>query len=377
MEYICETCDFKTSLKTNLARHNQTKKHLKLCGECVMEVPVIPAVSELELIKARHELEMAQMKFNYELKLKDMELRMKDIIIQCEKEKNEYFTNKTNIRQPSDEHRAKLQEVNKEYTKQAAPAVAFYETMEALRSRSPSPEPVAEAPRKIKFELLQPEVKPAPETKTEPSSPKSPKNNKKVKCIKGFLGQKCAIGGNTTDDFLEKIKNKITNMDVSLVIAKRKDKNEYVWNLIREVYDSFDKYNKPFYSDDKYHKQCYLVDGKEWAKESICGEKDRDVVSGGMIYNLLTEINSLLLEKAEAMGKIYRFTDEMFDEWCESHGDEGGSPPLVGSFGKTSEFKAIDILESTNYDLDHNSFVYENTERLLDIIYITKEEMNE
>jgi hypothetical protein len=347
MSFICETCNFKTNVKQNYSRHCQTKKHLKLCESCVevCDEPVTNDVITLE-------------KMNYELRIRELEISLK-----CEKEKNELLLSLLNkqvtIMQP-------ILETPTEPVIEIIPEVV--------------PEPIVDEPKsKTKFQLLnlvpetKPEVKPTPEPTPNVSSPR---NNAKVKCIKQFLEKKCIVGDNRMDDFLEKIKEKINETNILLVAAKRKDKMEYAWGLIQEVFASYSKHNKPFYSDDKYHKYCYFVNGKEWVKKSVCGEKDNDVVSGGMIYNLLADINGLLLEKAEEMGKIYRFTEDMLDDWFESH-DTDESPPRVGSFVKTKEFKNIDLLETTSDMLDHNTFVLTNTDKFLDMIYITKEEMNE
>lgn len=348
MNFICETCNFKTDVKQNYSRHCQTKKHLKLCEPCVETVT--NDVITLE-------------RMNYELRIRELEISLK-----YEREKNELL----------------LSLINKQQTV-------------IVEQPKPVEKPILEIPAEPVVEIpAEPEVKPAQKSKskfqllnTEPDTkpkeeiipevkakPMSPRNNSKVKCIKQFLEKKCIINDNTTNDLLEKIKTKITENDVRLLAGKRKNKMDFAWGLIREVYASYDKYNKPFYSDDKYHKHCYLVDGKEWIKESVCGEKDNDVVSGGIIYNLLADINGLLLEKAEEMGKIYRFTEEMFDDWFETH-DAEQTPPRIGTFVKTTEFKNIDLLETSNDMLDHNTFVLTNTDKFLDMIYITKEEMNE
>jgi hypothetical protein len=317
---------------------------------------------------------MQAMKFEYELKLKEMEIRMKDIIIQCEKEKNEYLLMKMNIPLNADlaDHKDKLQQVHKQYHKQAIPAVAFYETLEAIRSRpstteaKPEPAPEVEPEqipaKKSKFELLEPvpvaRSEPVPEPKAETTKPESPKG-KKFKTLKDFVEQKCVIGENTFQAFMTKIQGKITDLDISKLAAKRMDKHDYVFQLIREVFEGYDKYNKPFYNDDKYHKKVYCLDkDKKWAKEDIKSN----------VGAILSTIRQVILDRAEALGKVSRYTAEQVEEIEE----QTGQRRIWNSFIETKEYKNLDIMDYEDYDV----FYKEMIDRFNEIIYISKKDIN-
>lgn len=344
MEFICETCDFKTNVKTNYARHLLTKKHLKLCEPCE-EIP--KESSPLESIQLKHEMEMQKMKYEYELKIKD-------IMLQCEKEKNELLMM----------WMAKVpQEVP---SKVALPVVEMIpdpvvETIMPIIVE-PVVETIPEVKKKSKFELLTPVAsEPTPEPIMEVKNEK-PKSDCKVRTIKEFVEKKCKVNNNHFSSFVEKINEKITTMDINKLASKRINKTEYAFGLIKEVYDSYDKYNKPYYNDDKYHKKCYCVNKtNEWVKEEISDN----------VFAILAKINGHIMEKAEDMGKVYRITDEMVDAWYETNGYDQACPFRVGNLSESKEFNNLNILDYDDYDVFIDSIV----EKFNDIIYITKEDM--
>jgi hypothetical protein len=319
MEYFCETCNYKTHIKTNFNRHNNSRNHQTLCGI---------STEKLDYITLE--------KMNYEIRIKELEISLK-----YEKEKNElllYILNRQSI------------------NVQAPVPASVAETIPALVIA-----PVAETIIKTKFELLTRET--VPEAKifaeTNPSSPR-----RKYKNIKEFVEKNCIIDQNTFGGFLKKIKENIEDIDIGRLISNRTNKFEYVFQLIRKTYSSYSKNNKPYYNDDKIHKKCYCVNNNmEWSKEVIANE----------IINLLTQINQMLLDKAENMGKIVCVTEEMINDWYTINGTDDIDCPLrEGVFIKSKEYNNINIMD---YE-DYNVFADLMVEKFNDIIYISKEEMN-
>ena len=67
MSFCCETCGFKTNLKTNLERHLGTKKHKINVGEIIEPLEPEPRIQPWE---------MEKMKLIMEYEMKIMELKL-------------------------------------------------------------------------------------------------------------------------------------------------------------------------------------------------------------------------------------------------------------------------------------------------------------
>ena len=199
-KYICVTCDYTAKTKTNLNIHNKSKKHLDKC-ECevnsqtlevntpintLINLPINSSINNYEEInKKLTEKNADLLEINSRLieeinNLKN-ELKIKDVIISCEKEKNELILKL--LSQP-------IQKV--------------YEPIQ----------PIEEPKNKCKFELLtqEPKEEPKQEPKQE-KEPDSPKG-KKFKCLKDFIEKKCKITDNTWKGFMTKIKEKISKQTI-------------------------------------------------------------------------------------------------------------------------------------------------------------------
>ena len=351
-KYICVTCDYTAKTKTNLNIHNKSKKHLDKC-ECevnsqILEVntpintlinlPINSSINNYEEInKKLTEKNADLLEINSRLieeinNLKN-ELKIKDVIISCEKEKNELILKL--LSQP-------IQKV--------------YEPIQ----------PIEEPKNKCKFELLtsqDPKQEPKEEPKQEPKQEKEPDSpkGKKFKCLKDFIEKKCKITDNTWKGFMTKIKEKISTNDINLLCSGRVKKIDYMFKTITEVFDSYDKYEKPFYNDDKYHKNMYCEKDGKFNKEDISE-------TVGAIYNYLFR---MIMEKAYDMKKILKYNEMYSDEQIQEM-IESGEYINIDSFVKTKDFRNID---PTDYD-DYNVLLNNLTERFIEIIYINKDDIN-
>lgn len=336
MNFVCETCDFKSDNKQNYTRHCQTKKHLKLCGECVE--PVVTESITLE-------------KMNYELRIRELEISLK-----YEKERNESLEKKNDLllsllsKQPV---------VVVEQQKQIEKEIPVEIVAKAETISEPMPK------TKTKFELLPAIVNTETTIESTPKMEIKPKTDRKPKNLKDFVENKCVIENNKFQNFISKINEKITNHDINLLLGKRMGKMEYAFKLIQEVYNLYDKYNKPYYNDDKYHKKCYCISKHgNWVKEDISDN----------IFFLIEKINNIILAKAEEMGRISRFTDEMLQQWITDNPGTLEYPPYrLGCYIENQAFKSINLLEYDDYDV----YIEACINKFNDIIYISKEEMNE
>ena len=323
MEFICLTCDYKTNNKSNYTRHIKSKNHLESCNKCEeINKNQIETNYDLEIIELKNEI----------IALKN-ELKIKDVIISCEKEKNELILKL--LSQP-------IQKV--------------YEPIQ----------PIEEPKNKCKFELLtsqDPKQEPKEEPKQEPKQEKEPDSpkGKKFKCLKDFIEKKCKITDNTWKGFMTKIKEKISPNDINLLCSGRVKKIDYMFKTITEVFDSYDKYEKPFYNDDKYHKNMYCEKDGKFNKEDISE-------TVGAIYNYLFR---MIMEKAYDMKKILKYNEMYSDEQIQEM-IESGEYINIDSFVKTKEFRNIDF---TDYD-DYNVLLNNLTERFIEIIYINKDDIN-
>ena len=350
-KYICVTCDYTAKTKTNLNIHNKSKKHLDKC-ECevnsqILEVntpintlinlPINSSINNYEEInKKLTEKNADLLEINSRLieeinNLKN-ELKIKDVIISCEKEKNELILKL--LSQP-------IQKV--------------YEPIQ----------PIEEPKNKCKFELLtqEPKEEPKEEPKQEPKQEKEPDSpkGKKFKCLKDFIEKKCKITDNTWKGFMTKIKEKISPNDINLLCSGRVKKIDYMFKTITEVFDSYDKYEKPFYNDDKYHKNMYCEKDGKFNKEDISE-------TVGAIYNYLFR---MIMEKAYDMKKILKYNEMYSDDQIQEM-IESGEYINIDSFVKTKDFRNID---PTDYD-DYNVLLNNLTERFIEIIYINKDDIN-
>ncbi len=131
---------------------------------------------------------------------------------------------------------------------------------------------------------------------------------------------------------------------------------EYIFTLIKKVYDSYDKYNKPLYNDDTYHKKCYLVNDGEWVKEEISEN----------IFFIVATLNNVLLSKAEAKCLIMRVTEEMMLETMEQTGEY----LKVGTFVNSNGYRNINLLDYEDYE----SYMKNIIDNINTIIYLDKEE---
>ena len=350
-KYICVTCDYTAKTKTNLNIHNKSKKHLDKC-ECevnsqtlevntpintLINLPINSSINNYEEInKKLTEKNADLLEINSRLieeinNLKN-ELKIKDVIICCEKEKNELILKL--LSQP-------IQKV--------------YEPIQ----------PIEEPKNKCKFELLtqEPKQEPKEEPKQEPKQEKEPDSpkGKKFKCLKDFIEKKCKITDNTWKGFMTKIKEKISTNDINLLCSGRVKKIDYMFKTITEVFDSYDKYEKPFYNDDKYHKNMYCEKDGKFNKEDISE-------TVGAIYNYLFR---MIMEKAYDMKKILKYNEMYSDEQIQEM-IESGEYINIDSFVKTKDFRNID---PTDYD-DYNVLLNNLTERFIEIIYINKDDIN-
>ena len=226
-------------------------------------------------------------------------------------------------------------------------------------------QPIEEPKNKCKFELLaqEPKEEPKQEPKQEPRQEKEPDSpkGKKFKCLKDFIEKKCKITDNTWKGFMTKIKEKISPNDINLLCSGRVKKIDYMFKTITEVFDSYDKYEKPFYNDDKYHKNMYCEKDGKFNKEDISE-------TVGAIYNYLFR---MIMEKAYDMKKILKYNEMYSDEQIQEM-IESGEYINIDSFVKTKDFRNID---PTDYD-DYNVLLNNLTERFIEIIYINKDDIN-
>ena len=352
-KYICVTCDYTAKTKTNLNIHNKSKKHLDKC-ECevnsqILEVntpintlinlPINSSINNYEEInKKLTEKNADLLEINSRLieeinNLKN-ELKIKDVIICCEREKNELILKL--LSQP-------IQKV--------------YEPIQ----------PIEEPKNKCKFELLtsqdpkqesKEEPKQEPKQEKEPDSPKG----KKFKCLKDFIEKKCKITDNTWKGFMTKIKEKVSPNDINLLCSGRVNKIDYMFKTITEVFESYDKYEKPFYNNDKYHKNMYCEKDGKFNKEDI-GE------TVGAIY---THLFRIIMSKAYEMKKIYKYEEMYSDDEIKEMEESTGKDIIIDSFVETKEFRNID---PTGYD-DYDVLIEKLTERFIEIIYINNDDIN-
>jgi hypothetical protein len=322
MEFICLTCDYKTNNKSNYTRHIKSKNHLESCNKCEeINKNQIETNYDLEIIELKNEI----------IALKN-ELKIKDVIISCEKEKNELM-----------------------FKLLSQPIQKVYEPIQ----------PIEEPKNKCKFELLTQE--PTQETKEEPKEepkqekePNSPKG-KKIKCLKDFIEKKCKITDNTWKGFMTKIKEKISTDDINLLCSGRVNKIDYMFKTITEVFESYDKYEKPFYNNDKYHKNMYCEKDGKFNKEDIS-----DTV--GAFYNFFFR---MIMQKAYDMKKIFKYNEMYSDDEIQEM-MESGEYINIDSFVGTKEFRNID---PTGYG-DYNVLIEKLTERFIEIIYINNDDIN-
>ena len=334
MEFICLTCDYKTNNKSNYTRHIKSKNHLESCNKCEeINKNQIETNYDLEIIELKNEI----------IALKN-ELKIKDVIISCEKEKNELM-----------------------FKLLSQPIQKVYEPIQPIQKVYEPIQPIEEPKNKCKFELLtsqdpkqesKEEPKQEPKQEKEPDSPKG----KKFKCLKDFIEKKCKITDNTWKGFMTKIKEKISTNDINLLCSGRVNKIDYMFKTITEVFESYDKYEKPFYNNDKYHKNMYCEKDGKFNKEDI-GE------TVGAIY---THLFRIIMSKAYEMKKIYKYEEMYSDDEIKEMEESTGKDIIIDSFVETKEFRNID---PTGYD-DYDVLIEKLTERFIEIIYINNDDIN-
>lgn len=253
MNFICETCDFKTDLKTNLTRHFQTKKHLKLCGECVE--PVVTENITLE-------------KMNYELRIRELEISLK-----YEREKNELLLSLLN-KQPT----ITLEQPKPVVIEQPKPVEVK------------QPEPIVEEVKEIKIVKKEKKIEEV----------EQPKPKKKV-VMKDFLKEKCedamcfeelmfSAEEAITLDFLKMVYQNGKKDDPCFMPSNYYDFISYVmaeWNV--------NKYTRPFHVSDINRQILYVNHQGKW---DDLGEKQ---IGCFVEKNIPRQLNKMFVQKIEEL----------------------------------------------------------------------------
>jgi len=84
MEYKCEACEFSSKLKTNLARHLETKRHKEQMEQQTPKVPVDPVVLKIEELKL-HNKYLEQMVIELKGKVDELSILIKENCIKKKK----------------------------------------------------------------------------------------------------------------------------------------------------------------------------------------------------------------------------------------------------------------------------------------------------
>ena len=320
MELTCATCNYKTTLKTNLDRHNKTKRHMKLCGECVSEATSETGEQEglipmkylpiVELMELNHKQEIELLKANHQLELlkvtHEMELKIKDTVIQCGNEKMELMERFLSKTQP-----------------------VYHPVPSVLPTPmpQPTPQPKPSQPTPQPNSEIEPEPQPEPQPEPKPqhqvietiesvSPPPSPKPSK---CMKLYLETKCTAYN--SDDFISEVIDNIEYNEIMKILEIDQTKHlgynnhqphgvhgklihDYLLGLITKVYKKCKQYNKPFYYYDTYHGQAYYSSNGTWIRDNI------DTIG----KTIINQIETALLEWGTFNDLLYKYTEEEHEE---------------------------------------------------------------
>ena len=323
MEFNCETCNYKTDLRTNLDRHNKTKKHIKLCGLCSPEtggdkglipekyLPIVVLMElnqkqEIELIKSNHlkeiqAFELKLMKLEYE-----NEIKIRDTMIQCEKEKNElmviYLTRSPQIQEP----------VQRKAESKKKDPIAPIELPENIIDNIP----------------VAPSPSPCP----------SPKPEKKCKCLKEFIETKCEP--TEIDDFYSNLRSSFYYKDVIDIVEEGGDMYDYVVDKLKTTLSAYNKYQSPFYHTDTYHKKCYILKDGKLTKEEI----------EHLACLTFKEIQDELLQIGVDQGELAKLTCENISDTKPEDGYK------IGDIYRSKEYYKFAILEDPPFGLRKSGY---------------------
>jgi hypothetical protein len=84
----------------------------------------------------------------------------------------------------------------------------------------------------------------------------------------------------------------------------------FIKQIMKEAYDSFGKYEKPFYCEDLYHNSIWCTNNEEWRK----------VEANYYVEHMYVYIVSSIQKKAKKLGIIKQYTKDMIiDMYLESY----------------------------------------------------------
>lgn len=263
MNFICETCNFKSETKQNYTRHCQTKKHLTLCGECVESVVVTENIT-LE-------------KMNYELRIRELEISLK-----YEKEKNELLLSLLN-KQPT--------VVIEQPKPVEQPTPIVIEQPKPVEQPIEQPKPFVEEMKEIKIVKKEKKI----EEQIEEVKPKKRvlmKDFLKDKCEDAWCFEElmCNANESITLDFLKSVYNNGKHEDPYFKPSNYFEFLSYVmssWNL--------DKYTRPFHVSDINRQVLFVNNHGKW---DDIGEKQLAFFTEKMIPR---QLNKMFIEKIEEL----------------------------------------------------------------------------
>lgn len=267
MNFICETCNFKSDNKQNYTRHCQSKKHLTLCGDCDKQVTNV----SFELQEVKHQYELRIRELETSVKYLEISLKEKDTII---KEKNEMLMSLLS-KQPT---------ITLEQSKQV-------EQPKPVEVKQP--EPFVEEMKEIKVVKKEKKIEKVEEVE-------QPKPKKKI-VMKDFLKEKCEdawcfeelmcnANETITLDFLKNTYEQLKNEEAYFKPSNYFKFLSYVmkeWNL--------NKYTRPFHISDINRQILYVNNKGKW---DDLGEKNIGLF---VENNIPRQLNQMFVEKIEEL----------------------------------------------------------------------------